>query len=226
MASRLEKSIEEMAEFCPNLTYEPATPPDGGGRWTGVIQPVQGVDELIELLDDIHHNRALRCGKDGELRHLSPCAATHCRHPWMNHIGDLRVPFTVMIHYSGLRDHPRCWILSPQIPPDQRRHFWNDGSICPFLASESIWTWDRHTVADFVPHISVWLVTWLIFSRTGDWIVGEHAATPEYHLAVVKPSDQCWCRSGRKYRKCHMRTDQAAARLSRIHAPIGSTGRR
>lgn len=126
-------------------------------------------------------------------------------------MGDLRTPFEVTITYSGARDHPRCWVVSPSIPPEKRRHMWGDCSICPFLASDDTWVWDRDTVADYVAHISVWLVTWLVFDRTGEWIVGEHSGTPQYHLAVVKPNDQCWCRSGRRYRKCHMREDQIEA---------------
>src|SRR2546422_8233305 len=104
----------------------------------------------------------------------------------MDQIGELRVPFTVSIYYSGGRDHPRCWVVSPSIPTEKRRHTWGDGSICPFLASEDSWVWDRDTVADFVPHISIWLLTWLVFDQTAQWIVGEREGTPEYHLSVIR----------------------------------------
>src|SRR2546427_2552797 len=216
MGSRLQRSIEDMGEFCPNLVYD-AVPPSagGGGAWNGLIQPTVSLDGLEHLLDDIRHNRPVYCAPRGELKHLATCETPHCRHLWMDQIGELRVPFTVSIYYSGGRDHPRCWVVSPSIPTEKRRHTWGDGSICPFLASEDSWVWDRDTVADFVPHISIWLLTWLVFDQTAQWIVGEREGTPEYHLSVIRASDQCWCRSGRKYRKCHMPEGQIqAARLA------------
>lgn len=217
MSFRLGKSSEDMAVFCPDLAFEALRPvAGGGGVWRGSIQPIVSLEGLEELLDDIHHNRRVYGAARGELRHLTTCQADHCHHDWMDRIRDLRIPFTVRVHYSGGRDHPRCWVLSPPIPPENRHHMWADGSICPFLASEDAWVWDRHTVADFIPHVSVWLVTWAVFDQTGAWIVGEHEGTPQYHLEIIKPSHQCWCRSGKKYRRCHLQEDQRQAALRRI----------
>ncbi|MCI0723819.1 MAG: SEC-C domain-containing protein [Acidobacteria bacterium] len=219
MSGRLEKSVVEMAEFCPDFGYRPLPGvAGGGGQWKGTIRPAPlgNPDELEKLLDDIHHHHPVYGAPNGELRHLSTCTAQHCRHSWMDQIHDLRVEFSVLIFYSGGRDHPRCWVLSPEIPPAKRRHFWNDGSICPFLASDNSWVWDRHTVADFVPHVSVWLLVWLVYDQTDVWIVGEHEGSAQYHLSVISPSDQCWCRSGRKYFKCHLKEDELAAMRFRI----------
>ncbi len=217
MSWRLEESIQAMAEFCPNLAYQPLPPSaGGGGQWAGVIQPIVSAENLAQLLDDIHHNQPVYGAPRGELRHLPDCKVEHCDHGWMQRTGDLRAPFTIAIHYLGGRAHPRCWVVSPHIPKERGRHIWDDGSICPFLASDDAWVYDRDTVADFVPHISVWLVTWLVFQRTGVWIVGEHEGTPEHHLEIIHPTDQCWCRSGRKYRKCHLRADEQLASLRRL----------
>lgn len=213
MHSRLQKSIEDMAEFCPNLAFTPA---GAGGFWRGVVQPIQSLEYLEGLLDDIHHNRPVYAVPGGGLRHLPTCQADHCHHEWMDGVQELRVPFEIAVHHNGNRAHPKCWVLSPIIPPTKRRHIWPDGSICPFLASEDVWVWNRDTVADFMPHVLIWLVSWLVFDQTGEWIVGEHEGTPEFHLAVLRASDQCWCRSGRKYFKCHLREDEMAAAIQRV----------
>ncbi len=220
MHSRLQKSIEEMAEFCPNLVYEAVPPAGDGGIWRGRIQPVVSHGHLEEILDDIHHHRLVYGAPRGELRHHDSCAGPHCRHDWMDQITDLRIPFEIEISHDGSREQPKCWVVSPHIPPEKRRHMWADGSICPFLASDDAWVWNRDTVADFVPYVSSWLVTWAVFDQTGVWIAGEHQSTPEYHLEVIKASHQCWCRSGRKYRKCHMRADQTEAATRRLRGQV------
>lgn len=210
MTPRLQKSIEDMAGICPVLLY--ATAPDGvGGTWTGPITPVRSAERLMDLLDDIHHNEPVYTAAGGELRHLTSCSATHCRHAWMDQIqpSELTRTFDARIYYSGRHDDPRCWITG--IDAKNGRHMWSDGSICPFLSSSATWDWMRDTVADFVGHVSVFLVSWMVFQRTGVWIVGEHNNTPEYHLSVIKPNQLCWCRSGKKYRKCCMPREQALA---------------
>lgn len=126
---------------------------------------------------------------------------------------DLVRTFEVRFYYSGGHDDPRCWITG--IDLTNGRHIWSDGSICPFLSSSASWDWMTDTVADFASHVSVWLVSWMVFHRTGIWVVGEHDNTAAYHLGVLKPNDRCWCRSGKKYRKCHMQQDRVRAARGR-----------
>jgi len=126
---------------------------------------------------------------------------------------DLVRTFETRLYYSGGHDDPRCWITG--IDLTNGRHMWSDGSICPFLSSKASWDWTVDTVADFVGHVSVWLTSWMIFQQTGTWIVGEHGNTGGYHLGAIKPNERCWCRSGKKYRKCHMPQDQILAQRGR-----------
>jgi SEC-C motif len=198
-----------MAAFCPDLIY--TQEPEGGGSWFGPITPIKSTERLLDLLDDIHHNNAIYMASGAELRHLHACGKTHCKHPWMEEIRpeDLARTFDALITYSGGRDDPRCWIMGLDFT--NGRHMWNDGSICPFLSSSTTWDWMVDTVADFAGHVSVFLVSWMTFQRTGIWIVGEHRNTGTYHVSTIRPNDLCWCRSGKKYRKCHMQQDQALA---------------
>lgn len=198
-----------MAAFCPDLIYAPAL--GGGGSWAGLITPVKSTERLLDLLDDLHHNKPVYMAAGAELRHLPACERSHCVHPWTARVRpeDLLRTFEARITYSGGHDDPRCWISG--IDQTNGRHMWNDGSICPFLSSSTTWDWRVDTVADFAGHVSVFLVSWAVFQTTGIWLVGEHQNSGTYHLSILKPSDQCWCRSGKKYRKCHMQFDQALA---------------
>jgi len=213
MSSRLQKSVEDMAAFCAALRYVPV--PGGAEGWYGPVTPIQSTERLLDLLDDIHHNRPIYTVAGGELRHLPACRERHCSHPWMERIRpeDLVRTFETRLYYSGGHDDPRCWITG--IDLTNGRHMWSDGSICPFLSSKASWDWTVDTVADFVGHVSVWLTSWMIFQQTGTWIVGEHGNTGGYHLGAIKPNERCWCRSGKKYRKCHMPQDQILAQRGR-----------
>lgn len=210
MTPRLKKSIEDMAAFCPALRY--ASEPQGaGGWWSGPMTPIKSIERLLDLLDDIHHNNPVYIAPGAELRHLPACHAVHCKHPWMDMVRpeELVQKFEVRIYYSGGHDDPRCLIKG--IDSTNCRHMWSDSSICPFMSSSATWDWMLDTVADFAGHVSVFLVSWMVFQRTGVWIVGEHGNSGTYHLSTIRPNDVCWCRSGKKYRKCHMQNDQALA---------------
>lgn len=214
MLPRLAKSIADMELFCPNLRFS-AEKGSGAGWWIGELQPVLTGEPLLRVLDDIHHNTPVETGYRGELRHLGSCSATHHEHEWMQKLDEAEFlrPFPVSVRYTGGHDHPRCWVSG--VNPGNAKHLWGDGSLCPFMASEDYWAWHTHTVADFIGHVSIWLVSWITWRRSGVWIVGEHDNTPGYHLSVIDPNDQCWCRSGKKYRKCHMHEDQRAAAFRR-----------
>lgn len=198
-----------MRVFCPDLVYEPDATTEGG-CWTGELRPLHSLENLPELLDDIHHHRAVYTAWRGELRHLATCRAEHNHPDWLDRLRteQLLRPFLIRVYYSGGQNHPQCWVDG--INPQNARHLWGDGSLCPFMASEDGWVWTYHTVADFIGHISLWLVSWMIWQQTGIWISGEHESTPGYHLSQIRANAQCWCRSGKKYRKCHMYADQAA----------------
>lgn len=183
------------------------------GSWQGRVQPIRTVDGPFEVLDDLAHDREVSLVGD-EIRHVSHCPASHCRHEWMDRIGDLSMPCDVEIWHEGNEAPPRCWVLFPVIL--KQKHMWWDWSICAFLASdEDAWRPDVHTVADFVPHVLLWLVKWLVYDQTNVWIGAEHNNTPEYHLQIIKPDARCWCQSGRQYRECHREEDKRRIRIKR-----------
>jgi hypothetical protein len=205
---RLKKSVEEMAVFCRELVYKPDH--SGiGGWWSGRITPLKAIEHLLELLDDIHHHKPVDTAAHAELRHLSGCTAEHCHHAWMDKVrpNELLRSFNIRVGYSGTKADPRCWVEGINL--QNGRHMWTDGSICPFKSSSATWDWMRDTVTDFMGHVSIFLVSWMVFHQTTVWLVGECGNSPGYHISNIKPSQLCWCRSGRKYSKCHMQKDSA-----------------
>jgi len=210
VTSRLQKSVEDMAAFCPALRYSPESG-GAGGWWSGPLTPVRSAERLLDLLDDIHHHRPVYTVMGAELRHLPSCREGHCPHSWMDRIRpqDLVRTFEARFYYSGGHDDPRCWIAGIDLTNGQ--HMWSDGSICPFMSASTTWDWMLNTMADFAGHVSVFLVSWMVFQSTSLWIVGEHGNSGTYHLSMIRPNDLCWCRSGKKYRKCHMQHDQVIA---------------
>lgn len=202
---RLKPNLEDMAQFCPRLAYHP----DGeGGFWTGELTPLKNVEYLFSLLDDLYRNRPIFLALHGEIRHDPNCAFEHERHDWMGRIKPVELlrTFHVRIFYSGGPEDPRCWVEG--ITQSNCRHMWRDGSICPFLSSKSTWDWRLNTVFDFVGHSGIFIIAWMVFHQTGNWIVGEHDSTASYHLRNIRPYDHCWCRSGKRYLKCHLPFDQ------------------
>lgn len=210
MLNRLDASIQAMAQGYSQFHFQIEAGPSGDvGTWRGSVQPIKRIEELDELLDDLAHDRDVYCIGD-EIRHLQFCRAPHCRHEWMGRVGDLQTPFDLEIHYDGGPALPRCYVVSPWIPIPKRRHMWNDGAICAFLASDRVWMWHNDTVATFVPHALIWLVKWSVFDRTGSWVGAEYESDPRFHFTEIRPKDLCWCGSGAQYRKCHRKGDMAA----------------
>jgi hypothetical protein len=210
---RLVRNVDSMFKAFPKFTYSEGLSQSGiSGVWKGKVQPIKHSDEVRLLLDDLSHDRPLYRVED-ELIHLPQCPEQHCEHPWMDADLELNREFELSITYLGKEALPRCYVVSPLIPKEKRMHMWADGAVCAFLASEGIWDWRIHTVADFLPHVLVWALKWLVYDKTGVWIGAQHNSSPQYHLQIVSGNDSCWCGSGRPYRKCCRPKDQVDSGL-------------
>jgi hypothetical protein len=218
--ARLAQSRKAMLEFS-NFLYEEIPGQRGPiGVWTGRVRPLQSIDGLRLLLDDLAHDRAVFF-RGSELHHLDTCTADHCGHGWPPDPAQLLREFELKVMWTGDQIVPRAFVLSPPIPPDKRPHMWGDGAVCAFLASDGVWMWHTNTVADFLPHVLIWLVKWMVFDQTALWIGSQHGNTPQYHLERVSAKAPCWCGRGLQYRKCHRPADliavgQGKTRLQRL----------
>lgn len=211
MVTRLDRSVEAMKTEYPDfgLAYEVG---EFGNIavWRGVVQPTKQLVSLSSTLEDIEAERPVRV-VNGEILHHAECDVDHSVHPLAKRLIYWKTKFELRVQYDGGRSDPRCWVITPPIPPDQRRHIWPDGTICPFMSGDA-WDADRDDVVDFMGHAAIWLLKWTAFSQTGVWLGREHQGTPDYHLRVLKPDDNCWCRSGRRYGGCHRPSDQQLVR--------------
>lgn len=179
-------------------------------RFRGPITPIGPFSHDVEyLLDDIAHSRDIRAYDGGQLTHFTDCAVRHCRHEWMDAARNFGTEFVVRVEIIPDGSDPRCFVESPQIT--KPKHMWRDGSICPFLSSVSAWDPAVHTVADFMPDVSVWLLKRMVYDQTGVWIGREHDHARAYYVLMLKSSDRCWCRSGNEYGICHQAEDRMLA---------------
>ncbi len=216
MPTRLDASVQAMAEAYPQFAYEKEIARKGPvGVWRGRVQPIKTLDRLNELLDDLAHDRPVYVVGD-QLRHLDSCEADHCHHEWMDKSGDLRTAFDLEMRYDGGIAIPRCLVVAPPIPTTKRRHMWSDGAVCAFFASDRVWLWHKDTIATFLPHVLIWLVKWQVFDSTEHWIGAQYEANPVFHFTRIGSKELCWCGSGAQYRKCHRTEDMLALGFRRV----------
>jgi hypothetical protein len=214
MVARLQRSIDAMKTDYPgfNLVHEAGAFGDVA-VWRGLVRPVRQLTSISALLADIEAERPVRV-VEGEIVHHPNCEVTHAAHQLSKRLIYWRTPFELLVKYDGGVADPRCWVVTPPIPFDKRKHVWPDGSICAFLSSEG-WDPDHDDVVDFMGHAAIWVFKWNIYNQTDVWLGREHQGTPDYHLRTLAADDSCWCRSGRRYAYCHRALDQHATRNSR-----------
>ena len=214
MVTRLERNIEAMRTEYPDFSITREIGDLGEvAIWRGVVQPVRRLEGLSDILEDVEAERPVRV-VGGEILHHPHCEVSHSVHPLARRLIYWKIQFELQIQYDGGLGDPRCWVITPPIPADQRRHIWPDGSICPFMSGDA-WNADENDVVDFMGHSAVWLLKWIGFSQAGVWLGHEHQGTPDYHLRVLAANQNCWCRSGRRYAACHRSSDQQLTRHAR-----------
>ena len=211
--SRLEASIERMRDYYPAFSLSVSTVgTDQGAIWKGRVQPIRSRDGLEELLDDIHHERPYYVMLGGEVLHHPRCASSHEQHPWTNYLKRPFGVYEVEIKYSGGAQHPAAYVRDPPVPEQKRWHMFGDGSICAYAPWLQIWKWQEHTVVDYLGHVLGWLIKWTIRDQAGVWIGAEINHDPAFLLRNIGRNNECWCGSGKKYKRCHRIHDEKKSR--------------
>jgi hypothetical protein len=212
-SSRLEASIEGMRDYYTALSLSVSTKDTHTEAiWTGRVQPLRTKENLDQLLDDIHHERPYYVLSGGEVLHHPKCSAKHTRHSWTDKLTDPYFVYELEIKYRGGKQHPAAYLRDPLIPEAKRRHMFGDGSICPYAPWLEIWRWEEHTVVDYMGHILGWLIKRTVWDQAGIWIGPEMKHDPGFLLRTIGRNNQCWCGSGKKYKKCHRPSDEVKAR--------------
>lgn len=206
--TRLATGIEAMKEFFPDFSLSfQQNDSKCQAMWLGWVQPIQSADGLIELLDDIHQERPVHVMPGGEIRHKSSCIAIHQQYEWMNRLQGLRVSYELKVLYSGGRAHPKAFVRNLRIPPHGSNHIFQDGSICAYAPWQNVWRWNDDTVVEYLGQVLVWLIKWTIWCQAKVWIGTEVSHYPSELLQSIDRNDECWCGSGKRYKKCHLAND-------------------
>ncbi|HYX72866.1 MAG TPA: SEC-C domain-containing protein [Nitrososphaera sp.] len=200
---RLKASIEGMRDYYPAFSLK-VVPTEIGevAIWKGRVRPIQTTDGLEQLLDDIHHERPFYILPGGEVLHHPKCVEIHVNHKWAEKLTNPQAVYELEIRYSGGQRHPRAFMRDPVLPERKRPHTFGDGAICPYAPWQQVWWWEDHTVVDYMGHALGWLIKWTVWSQTEIWIGPEMRHDPRFLLRSVGPNKQCWCGSGKKYKKC------------------------
>jgi hypothetical protein len=211
--SRLGASIERMRDYYPAFSLSVSTVgTDQHAIWKGRVQPIRSRGGLEELLDDIHHERPYYVMPGGEVLHHPRCASSHEQHPWTNNLKRPFGVYEVEIKYSGGAQHPAAYVRDPPVPELKRWHMFGDGSICPYAPWLQIWKWQEHTVVDYLGHVLGWLIKWMVRDQAGVWIGPEINHDPTFLLRNIGRNNECWCGSGKKYKRCHRTHDENKSR--------------
>ena len=212
--SRLEASVEAMRVYFPEFSLSGL--PLGTGAvavWKGWVQPIQSVEHLEALLDDLHHGRPVMMQAGGVIEHNPGCTARHCHHDWMEKVSAPSPRYRLEVQYGGGEAHPRAYVRTPMVPYFRReKHHYVDGALCAYPPWKGVWQWDRDTVVTFMSHAAEWLVKWTVWEQAGVWLGAEMGHDPAFLLREIKPDQECYCGQGKQYQHCHRPADAAQSR--------------
>jgi hypothetical protein len=173
--------------------------------WKGWLQPIRSTDELDALLDDLDNDRPVEIvrGELYELRHDRECRIVHAEHRLTSKIKEPIRLFRVLVEDFGDKRVPQARVLEPPIPADERRHNIGPDGICGFAPWKYPWNPDGSPIVGFVDHSLLWLFKQTVYSQSKHWLGSETPHTTEFLLKTIKPTEPCYCGSGKNYADCH-----------------------
>lgn len=215
--------------------FRPVSPDPGYLlAWQGLIQPFGADVRIAALLEDLASGNLIRVDA-GRLIHYEECKREHripsyfpplCR---LEQLFKLDDSFIVRVLLPQPPQHPRAVAVYPEI--SWRRHAYHPhlsimpqppefgivNTLCPYRASEGAWSWESHTLVDYLEYITLWLAKHVIWLRTGGrnghglWLGQGASHLPRDLVREIPSGAPCHCGSGRPYRECHRDHDVAAA---------------
>jgi hypothetical protein len=199
-----QEKIQSLRQAYPSL-HLVSSEDVGSLIWEGWLQAIRSTDELDALLYDLDNDRHIDIvrGELYELRHDRECQVVHGEHRLRSEIKEPIRLFRLRVEDFGDKRLPQAHILEPSIPRDERRHNFGPDGICGFAPWEHPWNPDISAIVDFVDHSLIWLFKQTVYSQSKHWLGSEIPHSTEFLLKTIKPTEPCYCGSGRNYADCH-----------------------
>jgi hypothetical protein len=199
-----QEKIESMRWAYPSLRVV-SSEDIGSLIWEGWLQPIRSTDELDALLDDLDNDRPVDIvrGELCELRHDRECQVIHAEHRLTSEIKEPIRLFRLRVEDFGDKRVPQARVLEPPIPKDERRHNIGPDGICASAPWEHPWNPDVSQMVDFVDHSLIWLFKQTVYSQSKHWLGTEMPHSADFLIKTIKPTEQCYCGSGKNYADCH-----------------------
>ncbi len=207
-----QEKIESMRRAYPSLRVV-SSEDIGSLIWEGWLQALRSTDELDALLDDLDNDRPvdIERGDLYELRHDRECQIVHAEHRLKSKINEPIRLFRVRVEDFGDSRVPQARVLEPPIPKNERRHNIGADGICGFAPWEHPWNPDVSQIVDFVDHsLLIWLFKQTVYSQSKHWLGSETPHSTEFLLKTIKPTEPCYCGSGKNYADCHRAANRNA----------------
>ena len=204
LSTQRQEKTESMGRAYPSLRVV-SSEDTASLIWEGWLQPVRSTNELDALLDDLDNNRPVDIvrGERYELRHDRDCKVIHVVHRLRSEIKRPIRLFRVRVEDFGDTRLPQARVLEPRIPTNERRHNIGRDGICGFAPWKHPWNPNVSQIVDFVDHSLIWLFKQTVYSESKYWLGSETPHSTEFLLKTIKPTEPCYCGSGKNYADCH-----------------------
>ena len=173
--------------------------------WIGDITPLQPPSDAIGVVNALAADMSVMVHQSGRIDVDSECPPGKPSQLGVDERA-LRKTFSLVALQDGPPRHPRVSVMIPELPRPCR-HTFRDGAVCPLLPSSGAWSWASNSLAEYLNHVSIWLVKFMVWDLTmkatgsGVWI-GSEAAHDSVTLARTPVWAQCHCGSGLSFGRC------------------------
>jgi len=203
--------------------------------WEGLVTPFSDDRaEVLSIIADLDAARDIAIERGGALRHPKSCEAKHTLKDDLEGLMIQPLTYYMVVYQLEPPAHPRVKVVLPEISPlsfQGHPHLYFNGEICTLFPPDGGWDGHRSSLADFLPHASVWLAkhqVWVAMraSSRHPRFIGRDDAPHGAYADILAPDAQCWCGSGQRYGRCHRPIERGEIGQSSRRRKTGVVGRR
>ena len=178
--------------------------------WQVIVEPIPLPGECRYVLADLQRDGPIEMEPGGKIRHSLKCHAEHKSDPVLSNLLLEESAFLLEVTYSEPPAFPKARCIDPALSRDTLKghpHFYFPDVICPMFPSDGDWSWSANTAADYLLHVSIWLLKTTVWEQirkergAGHWLGSEVDHSLE-RLLRIPTGRLCSCASGKSYKKC------------------------